>query len=77
MSIGVTELIIILLIGAALFGAKKIPEMGKTLGSAVREFKDATGDIKDSVSEITEPLEEVKDAVKTVEDIKDKTKKIV
>lgn len=77
MHIGGSELIIILIIGAAIFGAKKIPEMGRTIGSAVREFKDATSGIKDSVSEITEPLEEVKDAVKTVENIKDKTKIIV
>ncbi len=39
--IGFQELLIIFLIIALLFGAKKIPELAKGLGQAMREFKKA------------------------------------
>lgn len=39
---GPTELIIILAIVILLFGAKKIPEVAKGLGSGIREFKKAS-----------------------------------
>jgi sec-independent protein translocase protein TatA len=40
--LGVQELIIIFLIVMVLFGAKKLPEIGKGLGKGIREFKHAT-----------------------------------
>lgn len=40
--LGIQELIIIFLIIMVLFGAKKLPEMGKGLGRGIREFKRAT-----------------------------------
>jgi len=44
------EILIILLVLLLLFGAKRLPEMGKSLGRGMREFKDAvTG--KDDVDE--------------------------
>lgn len=41
MPLGPTELIIILAILLLLFGAKKLPELGKSLGGGMREFKDS------------------------------------
>jgi sec-independent protein translocase protein TatA len=41
MGISIRELIVILLIVLILFGAKKIPELAKGLGSGLREFKKA------------------------------------
>ena len=41
MPIGTTELIIILVIVLVLFGASRVPELGKSLGSGMRNFKDA------------------------------------
>lgn len=38
-SIGANELLLILLILLLLFGGKKIPELFKSLGEAVKEFK--------------------------------------
>jgi sec-independent protein translocase protein TatA len=37
--IGTTELIIIAVILLVLFGGKKLPELGKGIGDAIREFK--------------------------------------
>ena len=44
--IGVQELLLILLIVLILFGAKKVPELAKGLGSALREFKKAAKDVE-------------------------------
>ncbi len=42
--LGSTELIIIFLIIVVLFGASKLPGIGGGLGSAIKNFKKATGD---------------------------------
>lgn len=41
---GPMELILILLVVALIFGAKKLPELGKGLGQGIREFKSETRD---------------------------------
>lgn len=46
---GGTEWIIILLAILLLFGAKKIPELMKGLGSGIKEFKKASNDIGDDL----------------------------
>jgi sec-independent protein translocase protein TatA len=38
-SIGIQELLIILLIVVIIFGARKLPELGKSLGEGIRNFK--------------------------------------
>jgi len=43
--IGVQELLIILLIVLVLFGAKKIPDLAKSLGIGIKEFRKATKEI--------------------------------
>ena len=40
-SLGIPELLLILAILALLFGANRLPEMGRSLGKAIRGFKDA------------------------------------
>jgi sec-independent protein translocase protein TatA len=50
--IGVTELIIVLVIVLLIFGPKRLPGMGKALGSGLREFKDSiAGKDKDEEDE--------------------------
>ena len=39
-TLGLPELLVILLIVLVLFGANKLPQLGKGLGSAIRNFKD-------------------------------------
>lgn len=48
-SLGMQELLVILLIIILLFGAKKIPELAKGLGRGIREFKDASKEIQSEV----------------------------
>ena len=43
--IGIQELLIILLICLLIFGAAKLPEIGKALGKTIQEFKKAMKDM--------------------------------
>ncbi len=54
------EILIVLILGLVLFGAKKLPELGKGLGQGIREFRKAGKDIK---SELEDTFKE--DAPKT------------
>ncbi len=45
--LGPTELIIIFLLIIVLFGAKRLPELARSLGSSIKEFKHATQGLKD------------------------------
>jgi sec-independent protein translocase protein TatA len=42
--LGMTELIVILVIVVILFGATKLPQIGKGIGEAIRNFKKATSE---------------------------------
>ena len=46
--LGPTELIIILGIALLLFGAKKLPEIGSSLGKAIKEFRKTQSDDSNS-----------------------------
>lgn len=48
MNIGPTELIIILVIALIVFGPRKLPELGKSLGQAMAQFRRASDDFKRS-----------------------------
>jgi len=48
-NIGMPELILILVLALVVFGPKKLPEVGKALGSGIKEFKKATADIQQSI----------------------------
>ena len=41
-SLGMQELIVILLIALVVFGAGKLPQIGENMGKAIRNFKNAT-----------------------------------
>jgi sec-independent protein translocase protein TatA len=59
--IGGPEIIVVLLFIVMFFGSKKIPELAKGLGKAMREVKDASNDIKkeirDSATNIKDDLD--------------------
>ena len=56
--IGGPEIIVVLLFIVMFFGSKKIPELAKGLGKAMREVKDASNDIK---KEIRDSATNIKD----------------
>ena len=45
-SLGVPELLFILVLALLVFGPRKLPEIGRTLGRALGEFRRATSDLK-------------------------------
>ena len=47
-SIGPWQVILILLVVVLLFGAKKLPQIGKGMGEALRNFKKSVNDIDDA-----------------------------
>lgn len=56
MSLGLTEIALILVVVLVLFGGKRIPELAKALGKAQYEYKKAK-DLKDSVEKAAEEEE--------------------
>ncbi len=49
-SIGIPELLIIFVVALVVIGPKRMPEIAKTLGKALRDFKRATSDFQDSIN---------------------------
>ena len=62
--LGFSEMLVIFIVALLVFGPKKLPELGKSLGKGIREFRKATDELKstwaDQVKDIQAPLNEVK-----------------
>ena len=71
-SIGLPELLLIFVIALLLFGPRKLPDIGKSLGKAMGEFRRASNDLQRSLEEevaadeLRAAKREVQDAVKPV-----------
>jgi sec-independent protein translocase protein TatA len=50
-SIGMPELIIILVIALIIFGPRKLPELGRSLGRSIGEFKKASNELRSTLEE--------------------------
>lgn len=48
-NIGFTEMMILLVVGLLVFGAKRLPEIGSSMGKGIREFKRSLTDTQDAV----------------------------
>jgi sec-independent protein translocase protein TatA len=60
--IGWPEIIIILIVALLLFGAKRLPEIGKSMGKAIKEFKKSFKDVTDELdSNLDSPEEKEKE----------------
>jgi sec-independent protein translocase protein TatA len=56
-NIGTGEIVLLLLVALLLFGAKRLPEIGRSLGKGMREFKDSvTGKDDDRPRELEAPV---------------------
>ena len=62
MNVGPTEIIVVLIIALLVFGPKRLPQMGRSLGKGVREFRKAAETAKSELglSEVTDQINEVK-----------------
>ncbi len=54
---GFGEIMVIALFIVIFFGAKKIPEIARSLGRGIREFKDATKEIKKEINDGMEKMD--------------------
>lgn len=62
-SLGTPEIIVILIVALLVFGPKKLPELGKSLGKGMREFRKATRELtstlEDDFDDEPEPVKEI------------------
>ena len=61
--LGITEMMVIFIIALLVFGPKKLPELGKSLGKGIREFRKHTEELKsswdDQMRDVENPIKEV------------------
>lgn len=63
-TLGVPEMMVIFLLALVLFGPKKLPELGRTLGKALTEFRRASSDLRSSFEREMQTLERENDSLK-------------
>jgi sec-independent protein translocase protein TatA len=50
-NLGMTELLVIMVVVLLVFGAKRLPEIGSSMGKGIREFKKSIKDVQSSIDE--------------------------
>ncbi len=60
-NLGIPELILILVVALIIFGPGKLPEVGKSLGKTIREFRKSSSAIYDDDDSKIKDAEEVKE----------------
>jgi sec-independent protein translocase protein TatA len=69
-SLGMPELIVIFVIALIIFGPRKLPELGRSLGKSIAEFKRASNELKSTLEEeirLEEQKQKQEEAVKAVQ----------
>ena len=56
-NIGFPELVVIFIVALLVFGPKRLPELGRSLGRGIGEFRRASTDLKDSIQREIETAE--------------------
>jgi TatA/E family protein of Tat protein translocase len=69
-SIGGAEIVVVLLLALLLFGPRKIPQIGRSIGKALSEFRRATTDFKMNLEREVDlaEMKEVRDGIKSAGD---------
>src|ERR1700722_19237687 len=62
--VGVQEMLVIFLVALVLFGPKKLPELGRTIGKAITEFRRAQSELKSTFESHMRELERETDSLK-------------
>ena len=79
--IGMPEMLLILAIALIVIGPKKLPDLAKSLGRAMREFKKATNEFKETMhidselAEVKKAFNDINDDVKGAVDLKPEPEK--
>jgi len=63
-SLGVPEMVFIFVLALLLFGPKKLPEVGRTLGKAMSEFRRASSELKATFDKEMQTLERETESIK-------------
>lgn len=63
-NIGMTELIVIFTLALLIFGPRKLPELGRSLGRSLSEFRKASNELRSTLEEEIR-IEEQREATKT------------
>ena len=64
--VGVQEMVVIFLVALVLFGPKKLPELGRTIGKAITEFRRAQSELKATFEHHMKELEKENESIKEV-----------
>jgi TatA/E family protein of Tat protein translocase len=64
--VGVQEMVVIFLVALVLFGPKKLPELAKTIGKAVSEFRRAKSELKATLDQHMSELERENESLREV-----------
>jgi len=64
--VGVQEMVVIFFVALILFGPKKLPELGKTIGKAITEFRRAQSELKATFETHMRELEKESQSIKDV-----------
>lgn len=67
--IGLPEMAVIFIVALLIFGPKKLPEIGRSLGKTIRSFQDAS---KDFQSEFQKEAAQIQETVKTTAELEPK-----
>ncbi|MEB3181959.1 MAG: TatA/E family twin arginine-targeting protein translocase [Nostocaceae cyanobacterium] len=67
--IGLPEMAVIFVVALLIFGPKKLPEIGRSLGKALRGFQDASNEFQ---SEFKREAEQITEAMKTTAELEPK-----
>jgi TatA/E family protein of Tat protein translocase len=65
-TLGVQEMVVIFLVALVLFGPKKLPELGRTIGKALTEFRRASSDLKSTFEREMQTLERENQSIKDI-----------
>jgi len=68
-TLGMQEMIVIFFLALVLFGPKKLPELGRTIGKAITEFRRASNDLKASFEREMQTLERESQSLSQVANI--------
>lgn len=67
--IGLPEMALIFVVALLIFGPKKLPEIGRSLGKAIRSFQDASNEFQ---SEFKREAEQIEQAMQTTAELEPK-----